>query len=110
VRQKLGPVPVEDPDIAKTPLLDDGEKFRHAIDEGLAADEADIGVTLGLCREMLAAAEADLEPERARRRAEREPWIEGRVDAQLREEGPDAEVLCGAKRRRSAPRLRPSRP
>ena len=39
-----------------------------AVHERLAADQADIGIGRGLRRQMLAAAEADLEPHRARRR------------------------------------------
>src|SRR3546814_21060533 len=40
------------------------ERLRHAVDEGLGADEAMIGQHVGAPRHMLAAAEADLEMER----------------------------------------------
>jgi hypothetical protein len=41
---------------------DRGEHFRHAIDERLAADEADLRVVARRSDQMLAAAKADLEP------------------------------------------------
>src|SRR3546814_8553973 len=56
---------------ARTPIFremgiarDMDERLRHAVDEGLGADEAMIGQHVGAPRHMLAAAEADLEMER----------------------------------------------
>ena len=72
--------------------LDLPEQRGHAVDVGLAADQADIGMGLGLGGEMLAAAEADLEPDLPARRHEQRPWIkEGRIErAGLRECDPEA--------------------
>jgi hypothetical protein len=47
----------------------------HAVDEGLAADQADLGMGCRLRREMLAAAEADLEPQRFRAGMVKPVWI-----------------------------------
>ncbi len=55
-------IAVMDADGARAALLDLAEQARHAVDEGLAADEADILMMLGLPEQMLAGAEADLEP------------------------------------------------
>src|SRR5262245_27351277 len=52
-----------DADRRDAACLDRAEKACHAVDEGLAADEADILVPLGLPQEMLARAEANLEPD-----------------------------------------------
>jgi hypothetical protein len=42
--------------------FDRGERLRHPVDEGLAADEADVRVLRRRSDQMLAAAKADLEP------------------------------------------------
>jgi hypothetical protein len=57
----------QDADIGEPPLLDEGEEAGDAVEEGLDADQANLGVGLGLGGEVLAAAETDLEPERPRR-------------------------------------------
>ena len=44
-------------------ILDRTEKGAEAVDERLAADKADIFMRLGLQEQMLAGAEADLEPD-----------------------------------------------
>ena len=44
-------------------ILDCSEQASHSVDEGLAADKADIFMCLGLPEQMLARAEADLEPD-----------------------------------------------
>ena len=61
----------EQPDIGRAGALDLAEEPRHAVDEDFAADEADIGMGPRLGRQMLAGAEADLEPDLTRRRANR---------------------------------------
>jgi hypothetical protein len=61
-------------------VVDQSERLRHALDEGLDADEADIGVGAGLRDQVLAAAEADLEA--GVRRAEKH---RGRIDRAVRE-------------------------
>jgi hypothetical protein len=54
-----------DPQIAKAPGLGQPEQARDPSDEGLAADQADLRMGRRLGREVLAAAEADLQPEAA---------------------------------------------
>ena len=44
-------------------ILDGAEQAPHAVDERLAADEADVLMLLRLPQQMLARAEADLEPD-----------------------------------------------
>ena len=46
--------------------LDVRQAFGHAVDVGLAADQADIGMLLGLPDEVLAGAESHFQPEVAR--------------------------------------------
>jgi len=48
-------------DIVDAAGVDLGQRLRHAVDEGLAADEAHAGPRHGLAREVLAAAKTDLE-------------------------------------------------
>ena len=50
--------------------LDLGQDFGHAVDIGLAADEAGIGKSTRLRDQMFAAAKSDLEPDLAGRRVE----------------------------------------
>jgi hypothetical protein len=53
------------------------EQAGDAVDEDLGTDQADLGMGGGLGREMLAAAEADLQPQRGGRRIEAAAGIEG---------------------------------
>ena len=55
----------KDADIAEAAPRDLAEQPGDAVLEHLAADKADLGMPLGLFGEVLAAAEADLEPDRA---------------------------------------------
>jgi hypothetical protein len=55
------------------------EQARDAVDEDLGADQPDPGVGGRLGGEMLAAAEADLEPDRGRRRGEAAARVERRA-------------------------------
>ncbi len=52
-------------DIGEMPVADMAERADDAVEEGLGADEAMVGQQVGAIGEMLAAAEADLEMERA---------------------------------------------
>src|SRR5262245_47804907 len=56
--------------------FDQREEPRDSVHERLDADEADLGMPLGERREVLAAAEADLEPDRAYPRREQADRIE----------------------------------
>jgi hypothetical protein len=49
-------------EVCETLRFDRSERFRHAVDERFAADEADIRVVRRSLDQMLAAAEADLKP------------------------------------------------
>jgi hypothetical protein len=57
-------------DVFELFALDCRKRFRDAIDEGLGADQSDVAIGARLCDEMLAAAEADLDPDLARRKRE----------------------------------------
>ncbi|MGY3497580.1 hypothetical protein ACVW1B_006999 [Bradyrhizobium sp. USDA 4502] len=61
--QQFGRVAGEQADIADIQRLDLGQDLRHAVDIGLAADEARGRKGLRLRDQMLAAAEADFEPD-----------------------------------------------
>ena len=61
--QELGGIACEQADVADVGGLDLREDLRHAVDVRLAADEAGRGEVLRFRRKMLAAAEADLEPQ-----------------------------------------------
>jgi hypothetical protein len=58
------------PDIAETLRRDRGQRFRHAVNKRLDPDESGLRVALGLCDQMLAAAEADLDAHLAHRSVE----------------------------------------
>ncbi len=60
--QQLGGIAGEQADVADVGGLDLREDLCHAVDIGFAADEAGRGEVLRFRRQMLAAAEADLEP------------------------------------------------
>ena len=61
--QQFGGIAGEQPDVADVVSFDLRQDFRHAVDVGLAADEAGIGKGERFGDKMLAAAEADLEPD-----------------------------------------------
>jgi hypothetical protein len=50
-------------DVCEAEHVDCGERLRYAVDERLASDEADIRIFRCCTDQMLAAAEADLEPD-----------------------------------------------
>src|SRR5215472_12903115 len=92
----------KNPDVVEAPLLDLREKLDDPVLENLAADESDLGIPFGLLRQMLAAAEADLQPYRSPRGTEQNAGIEtvrrrdshGKPRQQLGDEG----LLPGTKR------------
>ena len=59
--EQLRRVVVVDAQIGERRFGDRGHHLRHAVDEGLDADEADAGMGRRLVHQMLAAAEADLQ-------------------------------------------------
>ncbi|MEY9405744.1 uncharacterized protein (DUF2336 family) [Bradyrhizobium ottawaense] len=88
--QQLGGIACEQTDVADVGGLDLREDLGHAVDIGLAADEACRGEALCLGRQMLAAAEADLEPHVFGRRAKDLACIRRRltvdVERQMRQQ------------------------
>ena len=62
--EHLHRVVVMQPDIADARRFDARQQLRHRIDEGLDADEAGAGMGPGPVDQVLAAAEADFEPDR----------------------------------------------
>ena len=56
-------VVIQDADIAQSVPLDARQQVGDAFDKGLAAEKADLGIAQGLPGEMVARAEADLEPD-----------------------------------------------
>ena len=94
-------VVVPDPDIGEVPVTDMAEQRDDAILVGLAADQPDIRMLRCLPGEMLAAAEADLEPDLARRRREEARRIDGGLairqrDLQLRQQRVEESGAPGA--------------
>src|SRR5215469_7742950 len=75
-RDQQARVVSKDPDVVEAPLLDSREKLDDPVLEDLAADEPDLRMPFGLLRQMLAAAETDLQPDRSPRRAEQNAGIE----------------------------------
>ena len=55
----------------------------HAVRVGLATDESDGGMNAGLGSQMLARAEADLQPHGARRRVIEGPGLDGPVGRRI---------------------------
>ena len=82
---------VENPDIGQRPLLDMAQQGGDAVDEGFAAEEADIGMGFGLPGQMLAGAEADFQPVGRPRRPEQRRQIDravlGKPDQQIGQQG-----------------------
>src|SRR5262245_57661292 len=100
-------------DVGDVAGLDGAEKACHAVDEGLAADEADILAPRGLPQQMLARAEADLEPD-LRDRLRKERGKSGRgpmreVEAEAQQEFADQPLLPRAQRLRFPPAVGPER-
>ena len=89
-RQQLGGVAGKQPDVANAAGLDLRQDLGHAVDVGLAADEAGLGMSLGLRDQMLAAAEPDLELDLVDRRFEQlaKPgrWRGREIERQLRQQ------------------------
>lgn len=79
--QQHARVAVIDVDVGKLPALDQRQQLCHAVDERFRADERNIRMKCCLMRDMLAAAEADLEPAPRPRIRQRI----GRIDAQPRQ-------------------------
>src|SRR5262249_10606399 len=68
-------------DIAEALGRDRGQRFRHAVDERLDADEAGLRVTLGLSDQMFTATKANLETQLAHCRFEQ---TGGRAGAEIK--------------------------
>jgi hypothetical protein len=83
------------------------ERRDHAVDERLAADQAELGMAGGLPGQVLAAAEADLEPPAGARRREQPGKIErrgrGQADRQAGQDLVEQSLLGGAQRPAAAP-------
>ena len=94
-------------------ILDRTEKSAEAIDEGLATDEAHIFVVLGLPEQMLARAEADLEPNLVDGRHEQLGQGGGgsgvQVEAETRQQLADQPLLPRAQRLGFPPAIGPER-
>ena len=73
-----------DADGRNAAILDGAEQAPHAVDEGLAADEADVLMLLRLPQQMLARAEADLEPDLVDRNREEIRQLRGAGSLRLR--------------------------
>src|SRR6185437_11516306 len=77
-----------------------GQALGDAVEIGLAADQPDIGVLLGLPHQMLAGAEADLEPDLARAEQRRQIELLRRGwngDEELGQQGVEQGFLPGPK-------------
>ncbi len=61
--KKLSRVIVENANVGQAFAFDPAQQAGNAIDEGLAADEPDVGTGPGLGRQVFPGAEADLEPD-----------------------------------------------
>ena len=81
--------------------LDQRQQAGHAVNEGFASDEADVGLERGRLDQMLAAAKADLEPGLANRGAkQRRRIVEGlgEIERQLGQQFADQFGLMFAQR------------
>ncbi len=79
--QQFGGIAREQPDVADVVGFDLRQDLRHAVDVGLAADEAEIGKGERFGDQMFAAAESDLEPDSVGRRVEQAGEIGWRGDS-----------------------------
>lgn len=74
--QQLAAVALEDPDVLQVLGLDPGQQAGDAVDEDLGAEEAGVPVARRLPGQVLAGAEADLQPERRGPRLEEAGEVE----------------------------------
>src|SRR5215469_3524809 len=92
----------EHANVVEAALLDLREKLDDPVLENLAADKTDLRMPFSLLRQMLAAAEADLQPYRSPRGTEQNAGIEaaGRRNShgELRQQSRDEGLLPGTKR------------
>src|SRR5205085_2999808 len=99
-------------DIAEAAARHLTKRAHDAVLEHLAADKADLGVPLGLLGEMLAGAEADLEPDildGCREQGARiEPPLLGQADRQSRQQFFLKLPLAGPQRPRPPPAIQPA--
>lgn len=93
-----------DSNVVEAERLDTGQQLGNAVQERLATDDADIRVGGGLGGQMLAAAEADFEPERPLRRGEQAVRVEPPARGRQRQAQARQQV------RQPAPLGRPERP
>ena len=61
IRQQFERIGRMDADVLEAPIFDDMQELRDAVDEGLAADEADIGMRGCERRQMFSAPESNFE-------------------------------------------------
>ena len=86
--------------MSRLSTFDRRQGLGDAVDEGLAADEPDVGMSLRLGDQMLAAAEADLEPKLARleRKQRRSGFERRRIDLKRRQALGDQARMMRAQR------------
>ena len=110
-RQEQPRIVVEYPDIGEGPVLDMAQQGGDAVDKGLAADEADIGMGFGLPGQMLAGAEADFQPAGLTGRSEQRRQIDraalGKPDQKVRQQGLDQPGAALAQRPALAAAVKP---
>jgi hypothetical protein len=102
-----------DADRDEAAILDASKQACHAVDERLAADEANMLVILGLPQQVLAGTEADFEPDLLDRSREQLREMPGclflEVEPKAREEIPQQVLLAGTQRPALAPAIGPER-
>lgn len=69
-RDEVARIAPAQPDVGEALLVDGGEEFGDAVDEGFGADKAGVAMESCLPGEVFAAAEADFEPDTPRGGAE----------------------------------------
>src|SRR3954453_10892102 len=69
-RDQPGRVLIPDADVSKVLVSNHGEQLRHAVHKRLTTDEPDVRMSPGPGRQVLTAAEPDLERDRARHKRE----------------------------------------
>ena len=87
-----------DADVGEAAVVDQGAQAGQAVDEGLAADQPDLAMRLGLVGEMFAAAETNLKPYRVGLVIEQGRRIEFRLggDQQTRQQRIDQRLAARA--------------